>query len=112
MGASSIGRSASSRGVRPQGSRDSTIRGRLLTFWRIGLGSLGALGITALIVAFGLGIYWGRIVDRRLAEAIAATDLEDPDWRLDDLMAKSEAIPDEENSALIVAEVATSLPEK
>ena len=53
----------------------------------------------------------GRAVDRRLADAIAAADRDDPNWRLDDLMAHREPVPDAENSALIVAEALALLPE-
>ncbi len=63
-----------------------------------------------LVAALGAGIYLWRIVNRRLTDAIAAADRDDPYWRLDDLMAHREPVPDEENSALIVAEVLALLP--
>ncbi|QEH31854.1 hypothetical protein OJF2_03210 [Aquisphaera giovannonii] len=64
-----------------------------------------------LTIAFGVGVYAGRYVDRRLAQAISASDRDDPNWRLDDLMAAREPVPDEENSAIVVAEVVSMLPE-
>lgn len=64
-----------------------------------------------LAVAFGAGVYAGRLVDRRLAAAIAAADRDDPDWRLDDLLAHREPVPEAENSALVVAEAVAQLPE-
>jgi hypothetical protein len=75
---------------------------------------LRLVGIPTLVIlpiAFGTGIYLWRIVDRRLADAISAADRDDPYWRLDDLMAHRDPVPDEENSALIVAEVLSMVPE-
>ncbi|MDR3618720.1 MAG: hypothetical protein P4L85_05160 [Paludisphaera borealis] len=72
------------------------------------------IGVPALLIlatAFGAGMYAGRYVDRRLAAAIAATDRDDPGWRLDDLMAAREPVADEDNSALVVAEVVAMMPE-
>jgi hypothetical protein len=40
-----------------------------------------------------------------LEEAIAEADRLDPNWKLDDLIAKQRNIPDEENSALVVADI-------
>ena len=75
---------------------------------------LRLIGIRALVVlaiALGAGLYFKQAVDRRLAEATTAADREDPYWRLDDLMAHREAVPDEENSALVLAEALELLPE-
>lgn len=72
------------------------------------------VGIPLLVVlptAFCLGWEMGRNVDRRLAEAVAAADLDDPSWRLDDLLAQRAQVPDGENSALIVTEAASLIPE-
>jgi hypothetical protein len=73
--------------------------------WWIGIPTL-----VLCVIAFGVGVYAGRFVDRRLANAIAATDRAYPPWRLDDLMAAREPIPDAENSAIVVAEVVSMLP--
>ena len=64
-----------------------------------------------LTTSFGTGAYLGRTVDRRLAAAISAADRDDPFWRLDDLMAHREQVPDAENSALVMAEVLSLMPE-
>ncbi len=51
------------------------------------------------------------MVDRRLADAIAAADRDDPYWRIDDLMAHRESVPDAENAALVVLRSLELLPE-
>ncbi len=67
--------------------------------------------LLVLAIAFGIGIYVWRIVNHRLADAIAVADGDDPYWRLDDLIAHREVVPDAENSALVVARVVALLPE-
>jgi hypothetical protein len=62
------------------------------------------------MAAFGFGVYVRWFVDRRLADAIAAADRDDPHWRLNDLMARREPVPDAENSAVVVGEVLAILP--
>jgi hypothetical protein len=72
------------------------------------------VGVALLMIvatAFWAGVYLGRWVDRRLAAAIAAADRDDPSWRLADLMAHRDPVPDEENSALVVAEAVSLLPD-
>jgi hypothetical protein len=72
------------------------------------------VGVPVLLVlaaAFGTGAYLGRMVDHRLAAAISAADRDDPFWRLADLMAHRDPVPDAENSALVVAEALSLLPE-
>jgi hypothetical protein len=64
-----------------------------------------------IVVAAAAGLYVGRIVDRRLTAAIAAADRDDPYWRLDDLLAHREVVPDNENSALVVAEAVERVPQ-
>ena len=64
-----------------------------------------------LLAAGGVGIYAGRVVAGRLAAAIVAADRDTPSWRLDDLMAARAVVPDEENAALIAAEVIAMLPD-
>lgn len=71
--------------------------------------AIGATAI-ALFVSLGMGIYLGRSVDRRLEAAIEAADRDDPHWRIDDLMAHREEVPDEENSALVVARALALIP--
>ncbi len=64
---------------------------------------VGASVLLVLAAAFAIGIHVGRLVDRRLAAAVAAADRDDPFWRLADLMARREPVPAAENSALVVA---------
>ncbi|WP_165253180.1 hypothetical protein [Paludisphaera soli] len=75
--------------------------------WAVAAG----LGAVAMIVGFFGGSYLCRVASRNAEQAVAETDELDPDWRLDDLMATREEVPDDENSALIVAEVVDVLPE-
>ena len=67
--------------------------------------------LLAIACGLGTGAYLGRIVDRRLEEAIAAADREDPNWRIDDLLAHRDVVPDDENSAIVVAEALERLPD-
>ncbi len=48
--------------------------------------------------------------NQRLATATSAADRDDPNWRLDDLLAHREQVPDAENSALVVAKAVALLP--
>jgi len=64
-----------------------------------------------LAAAYTLWAKLDQLAARRLAAAIAATDRIDPGWRLGDLMAARETVPDDENAALIVARVVAMLPE-
>jgi hypothetical protein len=47
---------------------------------------------------------------QRLANAISAAEGDDPNWRLDNLLAHREPVSDEENSALVVAKAVALLP--
>jgi hypothetical protein len=80
--------------------------------WRPLLWWLGVPVLVILGAACGVGIYAGRFVDRRLADAIAAADQADPAWRVDDLLAARERVPDAENSAIVVAKVVSMFPEE
>jgi hypothetical protein len=73
---------------------------------------VGVPAMVVLVFALGFGAYLGRTVDDRLSAAIADADRDDPSWRLDDLMAAREPVPDEENSAFVAAEVVALLPER
>lgn len=70
-----------------------------LTRWIVGL------GLIPLVVALGLGIFINHFVSSRLAAALAAAEADDPNWQIDDLMAARRVVPDEENGAIVVAEV-------
>jgi hypothetical protein len=72
---------------------------------------VGTPVLAIFVAAFVLGVQEGRKVDRRLANSLAATDRDDPSWRLRDLMAARMPIRDDENSAIVVAKVAALLPE-
>jgi hypothetical protein len=61
-------------------------------------------------VVFGTATYLARTVDRRLKAAIAAADRDDRWWRLNDLMAHREVVPDAENAALVVGRALALLP--
>jgi hypothetical protein len=74
--------------------------------WLVGVPVLGAL-----VAAYVMGGYMGRMVDRRLNDAVSAADKDDPNWRLDDLWENRQPVPDAENSALIVAQALSKLPE-
>lgn len=67
--------------------------------------------VVLLVVAEVAGFIVARLVDRRLANAIAAARADDPNWELNDLMAAREIVPDDENSAIVVAKVVSLLPE-
>jgi hypothetical protein len=119
------------RRVRPAGrvSAWSTAANRPFRIWRWRRGSgaltdrapsrarrslwplLAGVALLVLVVAFGAGAYLGGVVDRRLAAAIAGADRDDRFWRLDDLMAHREPVPDDENSAKVVARALSFLPE-
>jgi hypothetical protein len=66
--------------------------------------------LVILPIAFYSGWDLGRNVDRRVAEAVVAADRDDPNWRLNDLLAQREQVPDAENSALVLTEVAALVP--
>jgi hypothetical protein len=71
------------------------------------LGVLAALWVWA---GFHTGGWLGRVVDRHLTDMIDDADRDDPNWRLGDLMAHREPVPNAENSAPIVARAAALLP--
>src|SRR5437899_9661905 len=63
---------------------------------------LGGVLLAAIALVVGGYFYSSYVTEKRLQAAIAAADRDDPYWRLEDLEAQREAIPDGENSALIV----------
>ena len=71
---------------------------RSLWLWLIGIPLLLLLVTVALTVT-----YMRSTGNQSLATATAAADRDDPYWRLDDLLAHREQVPDAENSALVVA---------
>ena len=71
-----------------------------------------ALMLLLVICAFFLGRDVGKNIDQRLAAAIAVADRDDRHWRLDDLLAHREAVPDDENAALVMDQVHALVPDK
>src|SRR3954471_13468227 len=55
-------------------------------------------------------VYLPWSVHRELDAALAETDRLDPGWRYNDLQAKREVIPDEENGGLKILEISKHLP--
>jgi hypothetical protein len=80
------------------------VRRRRLVPWLVAGALAGAIGI------FGLSRWF--MADQRLADAMAAADRDNPYWRLEDLMAHREQVPDAENSALVLAKVTELMPEE
>lgn len=55
--------------------------------------------ILLMVTAFGTAVYLKRGVQYRLGQAIALADRDNPQWRLQDLLAHRETVPEDENSA-------------
>jgi hypothetical protein len=94
------------RKTKPQSDVPGRVRGRRLWPWLVGMPILLSLAI-----AWAAGFHAPIYVDAALAEAIAAADRDDPNWRIDDLMAHRALVPDAENSAIVVASVSEQFPE-
>ncbi len=73
--------------------------------WKVGLPVL-----LLLAAVLGAVLYVKRGIDRRLADAIAAAERVDPYWRLDDLMAHREPVPQAENSAGVLSDALVLIP--
>jgi hypothetical protein len=69
------------------------------------------LGV-ALVVAAVVGVcaYILYEQDRELREAIAEADRLDPDWRFEDMQARREEVPDDENGATLVLAARAKMP--
>jgi hypothetical protein len=78
-------------------------RRRLLP-WLVGAAVLGVIGLYVLSLSF--------MASERLAVAVAAADHDNPHWRLDDLLANREKVPDAENSAIVLEKLDELLPSK
>ncbi len=83
-------------------------KSRRRSFWLLTVG-VPAL-VLLLVVAVG-SLYMGRAGSQRFETAASAAQKDDPYWRLEDLMAHRETVPDGENAAMVVARVAELLPE-
>src|SRR5262245_66603314 len=58
----------------------------------------------------GLYLYRVHVEEQKLREAVAEADRLDPGWRLRDLLDARAAVPDDENSALVVASAVRLFP--
>lgn len=81
-------------------------RKRLVWPWLAGVPLLLVLAAT-----FGIAVYFRNVVNAKLSRSVAAADRDDPCWRLNDLLAHREAVPDAENSAPVVAEALVNIPD-
>jgi hypothetical protein len=72
---------------------------------------IGLIGVV-LIGSVGLFAYWYRVLRPQweLQAAMAEADRLDPGWRLEELEAKREEIPDEENGAIVAQTAARGIP--
>ncbi|MHB1557029.1 MAG: hypothetical protein ACYC61_06085 [Isosphaeraceae bacterium] len=73
---------------------------------------LGAPVQLVMIGSVGLGAYAAWRVHQRLDEAMAVAEIDDPSWRLDDLLAHREPVPYTDNAAVVVAETLELIPRK
>ncbi|WP_337173374.1 hypothetical protein [Paludisphaera sp.] len=73
--------------------------------------AVAGLGLLGLVAGVAAGHFLTRASIGSLEEAVAETDAIDPDWRLDDLLANRDEVPDDENSAFVAAEVIGLLPD-
>ncbi len=85
---------------------DTTVKHRPRRWLRL----VGVVALLMFAVAMVFGAFYVRKAKNRLAEAMAAADRDDPNWRLDDLLAQREEVPDAENSAKVLATLAPLLP--
>ncbi len=74
------------------------------------LRALAAAGVVAVLLLAGTYYRLTTFWDRELAEAVADAKRDLPGWRLADLEAARQVIPDEENSSPLVARVRTLSP--
>jgi hypothetical protein len=75
-----------------------------LLWWGVRL-----LPVVSVMVGGWAGFHWWAT--SQLAEAVAAVDAEDPNWRLRDIEAARTVIPDDQNGALLVVKAAGTLPD-
>jgi hypothetical protein len=82
---------------------------RIRSHWR---GLVVACGLAVILGSIAMTMFNNQssLADRRYLAAAAEADRLDPGWRLDDILAQRERIPDHENSALRVRDIAGQLP--
>jgi hypothetical protein len=68
-------------------------------------------GVLVLAALVAIGLLWHRgKAASKLREKLAELDRTDPGWRLEDIEAAREDIPDEENSARVIAAAVLGMP--
>jgi hypothetical protein len=80
---------------------------------RSGAGCLKVIGWGLVLLALlaVIGVFWNRAsATSKLQETLAELDRSDPGWRLEDIEAACEQIPEEENSAGVIIAAAQNLP--
>src|SRR5438552_867094 len=81
-------------------------------FWKRVLLWSGLFLLLCLCLGLGVFLYLRKAADERLEDVIATIDREDPGWRLEDIEASREVIPDDRNAALLVAAAGKLVPEE
>src|SRR4051812_6311377 len=106
-------RSRASTSAGGEGMGETKVKRRfvpsLSAVWRWGK----RIGLCLLGLVVSLGIYFvvrHHQVCAALEQAVAELDASDPGWRLEDIEAAREKVPDQENSAPIIVQVAARLP--
>ena len=82
------------------------------SWWRRWLKRLGKLLLLALIAITIRQAWHHHEVKKKLQEFLEAMDRKDPGWRLQDIEAAREQIPEEDNSARVVVAAAKLLPKE
>jgi hypothetical protein len=80
---------------------------------RSGIGCLKIIGWGLVLLALFavIGVFWNHTsATSKLQETLAELDRTDPGWRLEDIEAAREQIPEEENSAGVIIAAAQNLP--
>lgn len=75
--------------------------------WKVIAGLLIGLGITVPVISV---CYLMHRADKELQAAVAEADRLDPGWRLEELEAKREVLPDEKNGMVVVQSARSKLP--
>jgi hypothetical protein len=70
------------------------------------------VAIVGLCFLVGKYIYGSITASKELAEAIAETDQVDPGWRIEELEAKRQSVPDGQNAAMVAMAAAKDLPKE
>lgn len=80
-------------------------------FARLGPGVWRVVGVSFLVAPLVVLFIGHRSINAARRDAIAQADRVDPGWRLRELQAKREVVPDEQNAAVRVAAVVKALPD-